>query len=1131
MRKLSVFLSLLIPCIGFAQDLPDWENPAVISRNTERPHTTLIPYSDEASALKFDRAASPYFKLLNGTWKFKWVSHPSKVPGDFFQLNVNTSSWDDLAVPSNWQVVGAREGRPYDRPIFTNIKHPFPTTPPRITSDTNSVGLYRTSFSIPPNWSGRDVFLHFAGVQSACYVWVNGLQVGYHEDGMTPAEFNVTKYLRTGDNQVAVQVINWSDGSYLEDQDFWRISGIFRDVYLYATPVIHIRDYYIVTDLDENYQNATLKISAFVKNFSSQVQDKYQVKFKLYDPDGRIAQGDLIRNVPMMDPKDESYLSLNIPVPTPARWTAETPNLYKLIIQVVDGDGKTMEVFSTRVGFREVTLRDGQLLVNGKAVKFKGVNRHEFDPNTGRVISRESMIKDIVLMKQHNINAVRTSHYPNDPLWYDLCDEYGLYVIDEANIESHELWQQKGISLAANPDWKDAFVARGKAMVERDKNHPSIIIWSLGNETGMGQNFEDMAQIIRLIDPTRPLHYEGRANYPKTFDEVDQAVTNFDINGTMYPSVKVMETMVKKDPNRPLIICEYAHAMGNGVGNLSDYWEAIDKNPRMQGGFIWDWVDQGLFVKDKNGRSYINHINHIDGANAGDGLVNPDRVPQPEINEVKHVYQYVKFTPKDTISPQNQSITLINTYDFLSLRPFKLVWELLENGKAIQQGEINELNISPGAKQGVTIPFNIPSYNTGAEYFVNVSLKLKEATSWASAGHEVAYQQLYVKATPSPKAVVTWPATSTVKVGLVRGGGIQLTNPQFKIIFDRKSIGISSFIYKNRELIANPLQPNFWRVPTDNDEGGAKASFASRWRAAGLDSLRRMGGDIRVEQIGLSTARVHTQSTWVGKTGISFVVKTTYTVFGSGDMEVKNTITINGNNVPPLPKIGMQIQLPASFRNLSWYGRGPFESYWDRKSSARVGEYSGQIADQHFSYIMPQENGNKTDVRWAAVTDSVGVGLLVMGNPTLNFSAHDYTDADLLASKTTQNLSRGLTTTLNFDYQLMGLGGDDSWTPRTHPEYLLSDKEYSYSFRLRPFDATTPLANITQSSLPEITAQSQAASELGAPASIVKEVAPEGVSQTNEEQEAAIKKAEARKYVKKKPTYRKKSSSKKKKKR
>ncbi len=1127
MRKLSVFLSLFVPCIGFTQALPDWENPAVISRNTERPHTTIVPYSDEASALKFDRAASPYVKSLNGTWKFKWVSHPSKVSGDFFQQNINTSTWDDLPVPSNWQVVGAREGRPYDRPIFSNIKHPFPPSPPRITSDTNSVGLYRTQFNLPANWQGRDIFLHFAGVQSACYVWVNGLQVGYHEDGMTPAEFNITKYLRGGDNQLTVQVINWSDGSYLEDQDFWRISGIFRDVYLYATPTIHIRDYYVVTDLDDNYQNATLKITAFVKNFSSQVQDKYQIKFKLYDLSGRLMQNDLVKNVPMMDPKDESYLSLNVPITSPALWSAETPNLYKLLIQVVDGEGRTAEVLSTRVGFREVNLRNGQLLVNGKAVKFKGVNRHEFDPNTGRVMSRESMIKDIVLMKQHNINAVRSSHYPNDPLWYDLCDEYGLYVIDEANIESHELWQQKGIILAANADWKDAFVARGKAMVERDKNHPSIVIWSLGNESGMGANFDSMAEIIRLIDPSRPLHYEGRSNYPKTFEDVDQPVTKFDINGTMYPSVKVMEALAQKDPNRPLIICEYAHSMGNSVGNLSDYWELIDKNPRMQGGFLWDWVDQGLTLKDKAGNWYISHINRIDGANAGDGLVNPDRTPQPEINEVKHVYQYIKFSPKDTLSAQNQAITIQNTYNFLSLKPFKLTWQLLENGKVIQKGDINDLNATPGAQQSLFIPYSMPA--SGGEYFLNLSVKLKENTPWAQAGHEVAFQQLYLKNNyPASKTVVTWPATSTVKVGLVRGGGIQLTNPQFIIVFDRKVAGISSFIYKNREFITKPLQPNFWRVPTDNDEGGGKSAFAARWRTAGLDSLRRLGTDIRIEQVSPSVAKVHTQSTWGGRSGVNLVVKTTYTVYGSGDVDVKNTITVNGNNVPPLPKVGMQMQLPASFRNLMWYGRGPFESYPDRLSAAQVGQYSGTVASQHFPYIMAQENGNKSEVRWAAVTDSVGFGLAIMGSPTFNFSAHDYTDADLLASKITQQLPRGYVSVLNFDHKIMGLGGDDSWTPRTHTEYLLTNKEYSYSFRLRPFDASTPLTSITQSALPEMTAQSQAASELGAPASIIKEESSGKAAL--DAQEAAIRKAEARKYNKKKSSRRKPTPKKKSKK-
>jgi beta-galactosidase len=1100
-----------------AQDLPDWENPAVISRNVERPHASFVPYADEATALKADPAASPFVKTLNGTWKFKWVSHPSKVPGDFFQPNTSTANWDNLPVPSNWQVVAAREGRPYDRPIFTNIKHPFPTNPPRITSDTNSVGLYRTTFSIPANWQKRDVFLHFAGVQSACYVWINGLQVGYHEDGMTPAEFNIAKYVRAGENTLAVQVINWSDGSYIEDQDFWRLAGIFRDVYLFSTPNIHVRDFYVMTDLDENYQNATLKASVFVKNFSSEVQDKYRVKFTLYDPAGRAIVTDLIKGVPMMDPKDESYLTLSVPIDNPLKWTAETPNLYKLTMQVVGDDEKVSEVISTRVGFRELTMQNSQLLVNGKAIKLKGVNRHEFDPTTGRVISREAMIKDIVLMKQHNINAVRASHYPNHPIWYDLCDEYGLYVIDEANIESHELWQQKNVILADKPEWKDAFMARGKAMVERDKNHPSIIIWSLGNESGMGQHFTDMAELIRLIDPTRPIHYEGRRDYPKDFKQLDQSLSNFDIITTMYPDPKGLVTLMEKDPSRPVIICEYAHSMGNSVGNLQDYWNYIDKYPRLQGAFIWDWADQGLYVK-KDGRDYIDHINYIDGANAGDGLVNPDRVPQPEINEVKHVYQYIKFSPKDSLSAGNQSIELKNGYEFLSLKPFKLQWKLLENGQVVQQGDIADLTALPQTTQRVAIPYNLTAPSPGAEYLLNLSVSLKENTIWAQAGHEVAFGQLALK-NPNPTKPVLALA-GAVKVGLVRGGGIRLTGPNFSVTFDRKAVGISSLLYKNKELIAAPMEANFWRVPTDNDEGGGAAGFAARWRAAGLDSLRRLGGDLRVEPINATAARVHTQTTWVGKKGGNLVVKTSYTVFASGDILVKNTVTASPN-LPPLPKIGMQLQLASDFQQLRWYGRGPFESYSDRKSAALVGSYASTVAEQHFPYIMAQENGNHTDVRWVALSQSDGFGLLAVGEPCLNFSAHSYTDADLLAAKTTQQLPIGANTTFNLDYKLMGLGGDDSWTPRTHPEYLLTAREYNYSFRIRPFDNTTNLQAVVQTALPEVAERNTELSALGAP------TAAATATTESEEKEAAIEKAEARKYLPKKGTKKRKKYSKK----
>ncbi|MFN4145981.1 MAG: beta-galactosidase small subunit family protein, partial [Runella sp.] len=486
-------------------------------------------------------------------------------------------------------------------------------------------------------------------------------------------------------------------------------------------------------------------------------------------------------------------------------------------------------------------------------------------------------------------------------------------------------------------------------------------------------------------------------------------------------------------------------------------------------------------------------------------------------------YRYVKFTPKDTLLPSTQNITIHNQYDFISLQPFKLVWELLENGKVIQRTESNTLTAKAGEKQTLNIPLSLPTYAaSGAEYFLNVSVRLKDKTSWAEAGHEVAYQQFYIKVPASPKTTVSWPATATVRIGLVRGGGIILTNPQFKITFDRQSVGMSSFVYKNRELIGSPLQPNFWRVPTDNDEGGGKESFAAQWRAAGLDSLRRLSGDLRVEQISPTIARVHTQSVWAGKMGVHFLVKTVYTIFGSGDVEVKTRVDANGNNLPPLPKVGMQMQVPAMMRNMRWYGRGPFETYPDRKTAGKIAEYSGKVAEQHFPYIMAQETGNKTDVRWAAVSDSAGTGLLIMANENLlHFNVQDYTDAALLAAKKSQSLSRGDKTVLRIDHQIMGLGGDDSWTPRTHPEYLLTDREYSYTFRLRPFDASQPLESLTQTVLPVVAERSQAMSELGAPANIVKD------ERTQEEQEAAIEQAEARKYIKRKSTYRRKPASKK----
>lgn len=1074
--------SLLSLCLwltyGFCNaqtSLPDWENPQVISRNTEKPHASLIPFSNEQQAITGNWKTSPFVQLLNGTWKFRWIKNPGPayMQGNFYEPSVSDQNWDNLPVPSNWQVVGAREGRPYDRPIFTNIKHPFPATPPRITADTNAVGLYRTHFSVPNTWQDREVYLHFAGVQSACNVYLNGQFIGYHEDGMTPAEFRITDQVRlTGDNLLAVQVINWSDGSYIEDQDFWRLSGIYRDVFLYTTPRVHIRDFYVVTDLDEQFKDATLKVSTYLRNLTGRADLNNQFKISLYDPAGKVVFTEKLAATDAVGTDQDKMFRLTKIITAPALWTAETPNLYRLTLQLLNADGQTIEAVSQRIGFREITMSRGQLLVNGKAVTFKGVNRHEFDPLTGRVISRESMIRDIQLMKQHNINAVRTSHYPNVTDWYDLCDEYGLYVIDEANIESHDLWG-KNVILADMPEWRDAFVARGRAMVERDKNHPSIIIWSLGNETGMGQHFNDMANIIKVVDPTRPIHYEGRKPYTAT------SLSNFDIISTMYPSVSDMLALMEKDPTRPVIVCEYAHAMGNSVGNLKDYWTAIDRYPRLQGGFIWDWVDQGLRLRNKAGQEYTDHVNYIDGANAGDGLVNPDRTPQPEINEVKYVYQYVKFGAQGPLSAEQNKITVRNNYDFLPLDLFRLEWQVVRNGEIVQQGNVDNLNAQPGQTQLIALPLRLPSVPDAGEYFLNLTLRLKQATPWATAGHIVASDQMPIKTKLS--SVVPMGISSLPLVKMTQTPDkITIRSKEVAVVFDKAVGGLSEVFFQGKNILQAGPTPSFWRVPTDNDEGGGKASFAARWRNAGLDTAQAEPVDMQVVSSQRQMVTVRCTNT-VTLTGGTIRQQTDYTVFGTGDVQITTTYTPEGT-IPPLARVGLQLEMPASFNTLKWYGRGPFESYWDRKDAARVGLYMGKVADQFFPYTMAQENGNKTDVRWAQLTDETGVGLLIIADPTstssqsttsnsglLTINVRDYADEALLAAKNPahQTVDRGSTTVVNIDYQQMGLGGDDSWSPRTHSEYLLpANRPYSYTFRIRPIDARTSVTDVVAMPLP-----------------------------------------------------------------
>lgn len=1059
--SILVFLMLCLNHTIYGQAIPEWQDPQVISINTEKPRADFIPYPNEKSALARD-PKSPFVQSLNGTWKFKWAQHPSKALLNFYDPKVSDANWDNIPVPSNWQVVGAREGRKYDRPVFSNIKHPFKATPPRISADTNAVGMYRTTFTVSEDAKDKQIFLHFGGVQSACYVWLNGVAIGYHEDGMTPFEFDVTEDVKPGVNNLAVEVINWSDGSYLEDQDFWRLSGIFRDVKLLLLPKVMLADFSVRTILDANHENATLKLSAYVKNYGQQPIHAHQVLFTLYDANKSVVVTPVSQMIGTLETGREGAVRAEVPVPNPAKWSAETPHLYTLTVQLMNSDGKVLEVASQRVGFRDVKIKGGQLLVNGKAITIKGVNRHEFDPETGRVISRESMIRDITLMKQHNINAVRTSHYPNTTEWYNLCDQYGLYVMDEANIESHELWS-KNIMLADNPAWRSAFLARGNAMVERDKNHPSVIIWSLGNESGMGKNFVDMGDFIRLADPTRPIHYEGRKDYKPT------SLSSFDVISVMYPSTQDMAELVRKDKTRPLIVCEYAHGMGNSMGNLHEYWNLIEKYPTMQGGFIWDWVDQGLQLKRPDGSTYWDYFNYIDGANAGDGLVNPDRTPQPELSEVKKIYQYVKFEMPDTLKAGEKNITLHNTYDFLSLNAYELVWSVLENGKATGKGgSIANLNALGRQKQQITIPYELPaSAKPNAEYFLNLSLRLKEATLWAPKGHEVAWHQVPVAKTMPQRPNLSLYSERPLRIAQITAARVQISGQDFSVTFDKNEGRMISFKNKKEEMLEQGPYPNFWRVPTDNDEGGGAKSFASQWRNASLDTLERTTTDMKTQRLTAQIYRVTLSQTLKHAKG-EMDVRSVYLVYASGDVHVQNTFVPQGE-WPPLAKVGMQLQMPATFSKTQWYGNGPHETYPDRRHSGRAGIYTGTVSDQHFPYITPQENGNKTRVRWASVTNTEGTGLLALTDSLMSFNVHDYTDKDLLAAKRRGAiLNRGNATVVNIDLAQMGLGGDDSWSPRVHEAYLLPAKAYSYAFRLRPIESTSNIDQIAAVRLPYV---------------------------------------------------------------
>ncbi len=1030
MNKKFVGFLLVIFYVGVVSaQVNDWENLAVTQINAEKAHATYVPF-ETLSWNNNTLEKSSLVQFLNGTWKFAYFKNPSLIPSDIHSTKKNNSKWDDIQVPSNWQLQG--DGK-YDPPVFTNIKYPFEPNPPYVPKEYNPVGVYKKSFIVPADWDEQQVFIHFGGVQSAMYLWVNGRKVGYHEDGMLPAEFNITNYIKKGNNELTVQVFNWSDGSYLEDQDFWRLSGIYRDVYIFTTPNVRMRDFSVLPELDEDYKDAELHVAVAIENVREKKNEPYFVRVTLRDA----------MDNPIMTLKSENFtvqksmertISLKGNVTNPLKWTAETPNLYKVGIELVAANGKAVQAFVVHTGFRKIEIKDGLFLVNGQAIKIKGVNRHEFDMHNGRTITSESMIEDILLMKRHNINAVRTSHYPNHPEWYNLCDEYGLYVVDEANVESHGLWAN-GYYVGEKSEWKQAIVERNVNMVLRDKNHPSIVYWSMGNESGWGANFDAAYEEMKKTDPQkRPVHYESQN---PTYAKV---LSRYDIISQMYLSLKDIVRLFNEDETRPFIICEYAHSMGNSLGNFNKYWDLYYKYPRLQGGFTWDWVDQGLRSKDKNGNEYWNIINYSDGANVNDGLVTPDRRVQPELNELKKIHQNFTVNEIDAITGL---ISVENRNYFVSSGHVMLNWELIEDGVVVHKGSIDDLQILPQSQKLIQLSYPKNLIKKGKEYFLNVYFVLKQATPWADKGYEVAKEQIRLNLPTHIHTigdVLSQTGNLTVSDNKT---DLTIKGPDFSVSFNKKQGSLVSYIKKKRAMFTDPLLPNFWRVPTDNDEGGGNNSFASRWREAGLDRYTIENNKFTVINQQPNEVKISVVNKLIFKTG-SILQTTEYTVMSDGSIRVDNNFQVD-EQLPPLARVGMTTSLPKDFNNLEWYGRGSFESYEDRKDAAFVGLWKGKVEDQYFDYVMPQENGNKTDTRWVKVM-AENSSICFRGIPSINFNIQNYADTALNNSKISHKLQRGDKTYVHIDHKQMGLGGDDSWSPRVHQEYVLNGSEYSLSF-------------------------------------------------------------------------------------
>lgn len=1025
-RKVLICALASVGLTAFAQQ-PEWQDPNVNAINRAAMHTNYFAYESEQAALKGCRLASDNYMTLNGTWKFNWVQNADQRPTDFYKVDFNDKGWDNIQVPGVWELNG------YGDPIYVNVGYPwrsqYKNNPPYVPTVNNHVGTYRKEIELPADWKGRQIMAHFGSVTSNMYLWVNGKFVGYSEDSKLEAEFDLTKYLRPGKNIIAFQVFRWCDGTYLEDQDFFRYSGVGRDCYLYTRTANHIEDIRITPDLDAQYKDGTLQIDI-------QMKGKGTVDLKLLDKEGK--------EVTTAQVKGSGKQTASMTVSNPAKWTAETPNLYTLVANLQE-NGKTIESIPVKVGFRKIELKNGQILVNGQAVLFKGADRHEMDPDKGYVVSRERMIQDIKRMKELNINAVRTCHYPDNNLWYDLCDEYGIYVVAEANIESHGMGYGDE-TLAKNPLFAKAHLERNQRNVQRGYNHPSIIFWSLGNEAGFGPNFEACYKWIKAEDKTRAVQYE-------------QAGTNeyTDIFCPMYYSYESCENYSKGNIDKPLIQCEYAHAMGNSQGGFKEYWDLVRKYPKYQGGFIWDFVDQSARWYTKDGKEFYGYGGDFNRYDASDnnfqnnGLISPDRVPNPHAHEVGYIYQNIWVKPVDL---QKGEISIYNENFFRDLSDFYAEWQLLANGEVLQSGIINDLKVGPQQTVNQKLNYTLDNICPCKEVLLNVAFKLKNTETLLPAGFAVAQQQLSVREYKAPENLLTEKkiAHDYTPAPVVEDNDsyyLIVKGENFHIDFERRSGYLSLYDVNGLSILDEGAQltPNFWRAPTDNDMGAGLQKKYLAWKnpEIKLTSLEHATENGLV----VVTAKYDMPT-------VSAKLTLTYRINKEGAIEVTQSMTTDKNaKVSNMFRFGMRAALNKNLSNIQYYGRGPIENYSDRNNSTNIGKYAQTVDEQFYSYIRPQETGTKTDIRWWNQTNKGGNGIQLVGKTPFSASALHYTMESLddgLEKDQRHSELVPQTDCVNFciDKVQMGLGCVNSWGALPLDKYMVPYQDYEFTFVIKP---------------------------------------------------------------------------------